>query len=127
MHVSFTSQLHRHLATLRKYQVFYLNYVQLTIGVSKNQKLVIEGQGDDRIIVPGPDVDHLGHPVTPKFQDACRRTVPVPFAPKCQAITLNANTENITGSRVAAEKLAISAEIHNYCQYSEKRGKGKFR
>ena len=116
MAVSLTSQLHCHLATLRKHQVFYLNNMQLSIGVSKNQKLVIERKGNDWIIVPSPYEHHLWHPVTPKFQDTSRGTIPVSFAPKSKTITLDANTENITWGRVAAEKLAMSAKINNFCQ-----------
>ena len=70
MTVFIVTQLHCDFTSVRKHQVGHIDDMKFSIGVSKYQGFVVEGNGDDGIIISGTNVDERGKFIGIKIQNS---------------------------------------------------------
>ena len=76
------AQLHRHLARLGELELGHPQDVQLAVGVAEHERVVAEGDGDDGVVVAGPEEHHAGELVRVEVQDAGGGGGAVTFTPE---------------------------------------------
>ena len=102
------AELHRHFpAEFGEPKLVHLYDVELSVGVAHNEDVVMEGHGDDGVVVMSLKVDHGGEFVRVEVEDARRGRVCIAFTPEGQIIILDADAEYLSGGGIAPEELVF--------------------
>ena len=81
--------------------------MELPVGVTHDENVVMKGHRDDGVIVTSLEVDDRWELVRVEVQDASRGRVSVSLAPEGQFVILDTKAEHFGGSGKTTEKLCF--------------------